>query len=109
MMWRGYGFLVPLIAFGCLVLGQLAVDSSFGDGYWQENRWPLVAAGLASGLLLWGLGRRVNRDRVSTWIDPQSGIEFVRRAASHSFFLVPIEWTGAAVALVAVLVAALPD
>ena len=109
MMWRGYGFVVPIIAFGALVLGQLIVDSSFGDGYWRDHRWPLIVAGLAGGALLWLLGRRVNAGRVGTRIDPRSGIEFIQRIASHSFFLVPIEWAGAALASIAILLALLPD
>lgn len=103
--WRGYGLVVPLVAFASLLLGQWLVDSAFGAGYWKDHRWPLVTAALLGGSVLWALGRHLNRDRRSAWIDPASGLEFEREVAPHSFFFVPIEWTGPLLLLLASLIA----
>ena len=108
IVWRGYGILVPIIAFAALVLMQLAVDGLLADDYWKTHRWPLPAAAVIAGGVLWTIGRRVNAGRVQHWVDPASGLEFTRRGAAHSFFYVPMEWAGVAVAALGLLIAALP-
>ena len=54
VVWRGFGWLVPVIAFGMMVLTQLAIDTVYGHGFYTANAWPktvaLIVAGLSIGL-----------------------------------------------------------
>lgn len=94
VIWRGYGIVVPIVAIAGPALVQLLVESLLGDGYWRQHQWPLQAAAFGTGALLWWLGRRLNSAAPRQWIDPASGIEFVHWPPRHSFFYVPVEWTG---------------
>jgi|SRR5690606_8882452 len=106
LIWRGYGLVVPIVGFGALVAGNLAADSLMGEGYWAANDWPKVLAAAASAGLLWAIGRKLNDGPRRTVIDPASGLEFVHTPGAHSFFFVPVEWAGLALAALVLLVLA---
>jgi hypothetical protein len=61
IIWRGLGFLVPLIGIGAL----LATQSVIGNGYYQSHGWPKFVAGLVGGLLVLLAGYGLNKDRPS--------------------------------------------
>jgi hypothetical protein len=48
IIWRGLGFLVPLIGIGAL----LATQSVIGNAYYDSHGWPKFVAGLVAGLLV---------------------------------------------------------
>lgn len=107
LIWRGYGLAVPVLAFGAVIAARLLADHAFGAGYADQHSWPGVAAALVFLAALWPLGRHVNRDRMRTVLDPQSGLEFRHDPGYHSFFLVPMEWAALALAVSVLLSAAL--
>ena len=61
IIWRGLGFLVPLIG----IAGLLATQSVVGNGYYQAHGWPKFAAGLVAGLLVLLAGCGLNKNRQS--------------------------------------------
>ncbi|MGQ0801347.1 MAG: hypothetical protein ACT4NL_14715 [Pseudomarimonas sp.] len=94
IIWKGGGIAVPVVVAGWLLLGQWSVESALGEGYWSANAWPKLLAAVGMAGSLWWLGRQLNRSKGATLIDPDSGLEFVYRSPAHSFFYVPVEWTG---------------
>jgi hypothetical protein len=53
-IWRGRGFLVPLIAFLCSLGAELIAKSLGGEGYWETHTYPLSMALLVAAGLIWG-------------------------------------------------------
>ena len=76
IIWRGLGFLVPLIGIGAL----LATQSVIGNGYYDSHGWPKFVAGLVAGLLVLLAGCGLNKDRPS--------------GNNHTFFFIPVEAWG---------------
>ncbi|MGH9729298.1 MAG: hypothetical protein ACRD33_01880 [Candidatus Acidiferrales bacterium] len=92
LVWRGKGFLIALIAFGCLLLTELAMRSIFVDNlYYQRHGWPkllglCIAAALVYVLRSWfGYGR----DRV--FVEKETGQE-VRLSLEDSLFGIPVRF-----------------
>ena len=90
-VWRGYGWLVPVIGFGALVLSQLAIDAYYGDGFYTANAWPKYVASGFAALLIGPLGIYLNHIKRKNLIDPETG-EVLGKAPSHSLFFIPIEY-----------------
>jgi hypothetical protein len=76
IIWRGLGFLVPLIG----IAGLLVTQSVVGDAYYQAHGWPKFAAGLVVGLLVLLTGCGLNKNRPS--------------GNNHTFFFIPVEMWG---------------
>lgn len=91
IIWRGLGWLVPVVGFAMMVLTQLAIDSTHGDGFYTANTWPknvaVAAAAVSVGLLGWYL----NHVRRGTIVDEESG-EVLGKAPSHNLFFIPVEY-----------------
>ena len=90
IIWSGFGFLSPLIAFGCLVLAQVVTASATGnaDAY-GENRWVAFLASCIAGALCWGIGRWLDRKQSKVVIEKETGRETVLKP-SHTFFFIPL-------------------
>ena len=78
IIWSGRGFLVAIIAFGCLFATELLTEKYFGDdAYYQRNGWPKLAGFLIAGAIVWWMGIRWRDQSARTVIDKQTGKEFV--------------------------------
>jgi hypothetical protein len=92
IVWEGRGGVVPLIAFGCLVLAELFTRRVFNDpSYYQNHGWPKlagfwIAAGLAYALRSWLC---VEQER--TLIDKATGQE-VKTSLEGSFLFIPTRY-----------------
>jgi hypothetical protein len=89
VIWRGFGWLIPVIVFGAFLLSQLALNFIFGEGFYKANEWPKVAAIVASSLLIASLGYFLNYKNRQVIIDPESGEK--KKSPAHSLFFIPIE------------------
>lgn len=88
IIWSGLGFLVPVIAFGCLVATELLVEAAFRDEqYYQEHGWPKLAAFVVSAVLVGAVGRILRRRRGRVLIDPRTGEEVIVGDRSTFFFI----------------------
>jgi hypothetical protein len=57
IIWRGRGFLVAVIAFGCLLIAELATRSYFHDDtYYEQHGWPKLAGFVSAAGIVWLLG-----------------------------------------------------
>ena len=91
IVWRGYGWLVPVIIFGALALSQLSVDALYGDGFYKATTWPKQAGTVAGAILIGALGYFLNHVRRAYLVDEESG-EVVGKVPSHSLFFIPVEY-----------------
>ncbi len=64
-IWRGFGWIIPVILFGAFIASQLLLNNLYGEGYYENNEWPKIAAIIASIILIGGLGYFLNYSLVS--------------------------------------------
>ncbi len=101
IIWRGFGFLVLFLAFVCALAANLIANAVTGSGvYWEAHRWPLALALLVAGTACWFLGQVLRRRPARTWIDKETGAEFVHRPV-HSLFFVEMHLRGPILAIIA--------
>jgi len=91
VVWRGFGWLVPVFVFGALILTQLAVDAFYGEGFYTANGWPKQAAFIVAAFSVGLLGFFLNHMKRQILIDEETGEE-VGKAPAHSLFFIPIEY-----------------
>lgn len=91
IIWRGWGWLVPIVAFAMMVLTQVAVDGIYGDGFYTANAWPKTVAVVVAGLSIGLLGLYLNYVKRGTIIDEETG-EVLGKSPSHYLFFIPVEY-----------------
>lgn len=92
IIWSGLGFLIPIIGFGCLLLGEAVTESLFQDtSYYQNHGWPKLAGLLIAAALVHLLGTALDRRPGRTMIDKATGQEVTLRG-SHSLFFIPMKY-----------------
>ncbi len=105
VVWRGLGWLVPVVAFAALILSQLAVDAVYGEGFYTATAWPKQVAFIVAAFAISILGIYLNHMKRQMLIDEETG-EVVGKAPSHSLFFIPIEYW--AIVVLALLFAGWP-
>jgi hypothetical protein len=93
IIWRGFGFLVVVIAFVCALVGNLIANAVAGEGYFDRHKWPLGVSLLVAAALCWLLGDYLRKQPGRVVIDKQTGREFTLRK-THSLFFIPMHWWG---------------
>jgi hypothetical protein len=109
IVWRGWGILVAIVAAVAVALVQVGSNALFGEGtYARHSDWLFPLGLLLAALLIWPLGRRLNRGGERTLLDPATGQPVVMRR-DHSLFFIRMEhWAPIlAVAALALAVAGL--
>ncbi|MDJ0814055.1 MAG: hypothetical protein QNJ23_10010 [Woeseiaceae bacterium] len=91
IVWRGLGWLVPVIVMAALILSQASVDAVYGDGFYTANAWPKQAAFVAAALAVGVLGFFLNYKLRKVLINEETG-EAVGKAPSHTLFFIPVEY-----------------
>jgi hypothetical protein len=90
IIWRGLGFIVPIIAIACFFVTQLATTSIFQDDrYYTEHGWPKLFAFWLAAVLVGIIGLLLSRKGTKIYIDKATGEEIVMRP-NHSFFFIPV-------------------
>lgn len=93
IIWSGLGFLIPVIAFGCLWLVLGVTDFALGADYKTGHDWLLGASLLLSGIVSWFLGRFLTARQGRVMIDKNTGEE-VLVTPSNSLFFIKMQWWG---------------
>ncbi|MFC1578978.1 hypothetical protein ACFL3Y_01155 [Pseudomonadota bacterium] len=89
-IWRGYGWLVPVILLASSALMLLIIDPIYGDGYYKAHIWPAVIASLISAIPIGFLGYTLNHKNRLIGFDDETGK--TKKSPSHSLFFIPVEY-----------------
>lgn len=101
VIWTGWGILVPIIAFVCLLLTQAVTDAVVGEpGYYSEHDVPKTIALLVAAAAVWFLGRYFNGKPGRRLVDKDTGEEFVVEPR-HSLFWIKMEYWAVALVVAA--------
>jgi hypothetical protein len=90
IIWKGLGFLVPVIAFACFLLMDF-LTGRVDETYYSNHAWPMIVAGLLAAAIIGPLGWWLNRRPGRTLRDEATGERVTLRSA-HSLFWVPMEY-----------------
>lgn len=94
IIWRGWGFLVAVFAFGASLAMEFVTESMTGDdGFYQEHAWPLALAFIVAGVVIWFVGKNLHARGARVVIDKATGQELTI-GGSHTFFFVPMHYWG---------------
>ena len=107
-IWQRFGFLVPVIGIGMLVLTQLLLNALFGDGTYERNSdMYSVCATLASAAAIYWLSvERAKHEKPRTLVDPETS-EQVTIHSTSTFFFIPLRiWPFIFIGLAIVMVIA---
>jgi hypothetical protein len=94
IIWKGWGFLVAVFAFGASLAMELITESiTKNDDFYQQEAWPLALALVIAGIVTWFAGKALHARGARTVIDKATGQELTI-GGSHSFFFVPMHYWG---------------
>lgn len=100
IIWSGIGWVVAVIAFGCLMAAEYLTEAMTGDeSYYQAHGWPKLAGFMVASLILFLVARLRDGKRDRHLIDKETGQEVVLRANDSLFFIPLRYWPVAAVVL----------
>ncbi len=105
IIWSGWGGLVALITFICALTTEWLVEMQTKDhNYYQREGWPFLVAMLVSAIIVWPLGKYLNRkEEPRELVDAQTGERVVLQAGGgSSLFFIPMEYWGFILASVGV-------
>jgi hypothetical protein len=91
LIWKGYGFLVPLITFFICFLMEYSLELVFFKGYYSLQKWPISLALIIAAIPVWFLGKRLNKNSERILLDPKTGEE-VKLVSTHSLFWIRMEY-----------------
>lgn len=87
MIWRGWGWIVPIFLYFPLVIVQMAVESISGDATLNTTQlWPKLLGALIGSTVVALLGYYFN------WHRRPKSVRQTELVPSHAFFLVPMEY-----------------
>jgi hypothetical protein len=102
LIWKGWGFVVPLVAVVFLAIGLGIGRALHAD---TSVTYALTAIALVpAGAVCWFAGKRLNSKPPRVLVDPKTGAHVVLRRES-SFFFLAVEWWGPLLAAIGVLAA----
>ena len=93
IFWRGYGILVAVLAFVCLIGGRIAAESMWGTPLPVDKRRLSELIGMfVAAAVVYGLHLALNKsDPPRTLIDKETGKEVVL-VPKHDLFFVPVKY-----------------
>lgn len=84
IVWQGFGFLVALVPVVILLLfSMLGIDKNF--------KYSEEVTLLATAIIVWVVGRKLNSQPAKILIDPQTNQEVVFKN-KHTMFWIPMEY-----------------
>lgn len=92
IIWKGFGILVVIIAFLCLIITQLVADGVTGDPhFYQTHHWLACLALMFAAVPVYFVARYFNNKPGRVVIDKATKRELVIRR-THSLFFIPMEY-----------------
>ena len=91
-IWRGYGFLVPLVTFGFLLLIESATRLMIKEEfYYQAHGWPQLLGACLAAAVIYPVAKHYDSRPDRTLIDQNTGKEVVLRT-KNSFVFIPMRY-----------------
>lgn len=100
VIWRGYGWVLPLVVFLAFLASQVVVDLFQGDGYYSSHEWPKAMAVAFSAVVAAAMGYFLNYRFRKVVVNEETG-EVVGKSPSHSLFFVPVQYWAVIIPLLA--------
>jgi len=97
IVWRGYGWLTPVIAIFGLFVSLFMIKAIAGSYFETSSRVPFAISVVFASLLLGFVGYSVNKKR-KRYTDTETGEEVT--SPSHTFFFIPMQYWGVIIPLV---------
>ena len=91
IIWSGFGILVALVGFGCLILTEVVTRAAFDEKYYQAHGWPKLAGFWVAAALVYVLGLWVDRQPGRAMIDKATGQEVLLKKR-HALFFIPVRY-----------------
>jgi hypothetical protein len=94
VIWSRWGLLVVVILVAGFVASQVFVSAVFQDQqYYQSHAWPKAAGAWAAAVVLWPLGRYMNRvEHRQLWDLHANRAVILRTGGGHTLFFLPMEY-----------------
>jgi len=94
VIWSRWGLLVVVILVAGFVASQVFVSAVFQDQqYYQSHAWPKAAGAWAAAVVLWPLGRYMNRvEHRQLWDLHANRAVTLRTGGGHTLFFLPMEY-----------------
>jgi len=87
VIWRGWGWIVPVFLFVPLVIVEIVIERIAGDeNLYQAQMWPKILGAGIGAVLVALLGYYFN------WVRRPQLVRESKPAPSHHFFFVPMEY-----------------
>jgi hypothetical protein len=94
IIFSGWGILALVLA--AVIPAIVAVSASMivGDPqYHKTNGWPAAFGLWIAAVLIWVIGRRLNRIRWEESVHPHTGVvEMLETGGGHTLFFVPMQY-----------------
>jgi hypothetical protein len=90
IVWRGYGWLVPVILIATLILSSIFVDIVVGKENLPKSDLALGVSFFIGTIFIGLFGYYVNVKKRKIFKDPVTGE--IRKSPSHTLFFVPIQY-----------------
>ncbi len=88
-IWKGQGWVVPVIFIAAFFDVQGVIDSFMGEGFYQDNRWVKIVSVVSVAVLLGVIGVFMNH--YARWQMRKKRSESQRTDIPHTLLFLPIE------------------
>jgi hypothetical protein len=103
IIWRGWGILVPVVAFVVGFMPLAIAEAVLGHNRYSEITKPLTFLSLlAAAGTIWVVGRALNSVPGRILIDPATNRQVILRRR-HDLFFIPMQWWAVVLILGAVV------
>ena len=93
LVWKGFGVLVPVVTFACLLAAELATETAFGDDrYYQDHPWPMAVGFAVAGILVGRIARRLQSPSHRVMLDEETGERVLITGEDHTFIFLPVRF-----------------
>lgn len=90
LIWSGWGGLVFLIIFlNSFITEKIVENITKNEYFYQENPIPLIFSIYISSIIIYFLGKWLNKNKVKTYIEKDTGNEVI---SQHTFFFIKMEY-----------------
>ena len=94
IIWSGWGIVAGFVGVASLILTQVVINAATNDEqFYAVHGWPKLLSLWVAAVVVWLVGRALNRRAERRLWDPAMGRwVLVRSGGGHSLFFVPVQY-----------------